>query len=349
MSPSKTKFLLKKVIKKLLTIRSLKYYAPWSPYRRMSVHDRRDFERVLAAWKPDREPPVILLRWLVTEWCNYNCGYCDQTHDRYAAKNGYTAHAFDNVTLEKWLKAFAHHFRDKRLSLVITGGEPMIDRNNTVQFLRELSAMPTVECIRIDTNASWDPDAFEKIDLSKIILMCTYHPGQVSKERFMGRIDRLLDAGFKVGMVNYVMNKENFPMYERVKKQLATRGIPLHPNPLWDAKGQYSAEDLSLLKEELPELDYMYRTRIASPHQRRCLFPALGYEMDQIGNIHVGCHSGVSGNFFNNKLPGLFAGAVPCPHHSCVCLDKYSFLKNVDRNLTPNPLRDYSDELFKRK
>jgi hypothetical protein len=99
-----------------------------------------------------------------------------------------------------------------------------------------------------------------------------------------------------------------------------------------------------LLQAELSELDFHYRSG-ESPHGKKCLFPAVGYELDYRGNVHVGCHDDARGSFFDAALPQLFAGPVPCPHMTCVCLDKYSFLAEINRNTGLDPLKIYGDEL----
>ena len=207
--------------------------------------------------------------------------------------------------------------------------------------------MPTVECIRIDTNASWGEKMVEGLDLSKTILMCTYHPGQTTEENFLRRIDEKLELGLKIGMVNFVLNDDNFEKFDRAKETMAERGIPLHPNPLWDSKGRYSEDVIQLFERELPELDYNYRTGSLSPRGKRCLFPSIAWEMDQVGRVKVGCHSHISGDFFAKELPETPAGPVPCPLGGCSCLDKYSFLKGSTRNTSHNPLQEYANALMK--
>jgi organic radical activating enzyme len=303
----------------------------------------------MEVWRPKDGTPVVLLRWMLTNWCNYHCPYCPQTHDRRAPKgDGMTAHAFDNFPLRQWQEAFDRHFAGNRLSVVITGGEPMVDRKNVPALLKFLTAKRTVECIRIDTNAWWKPDRYTDLDKSKIILMCTFHPSHTEETAFMARIRALLDAGFKIGMVNYVMDKSNVPLFRERREKFSELGVVLHPNPLWGHGGKYKEADLELMKDALPELDFLYRSGIQDPHGHICRYPAIAYEMDYKGTIRPGCMPWASSSFFDEKLPAQPAEPIPCPHHSCVCLDKYSFLEESERNITTNPLAVYSDLLRSR-
>jgi organic radical activating enzyme len=330
-------------------IDALKYNNPFSHYRRLADEDAKSFSEVLNIWKPRDAPNAILVRWHVTEWCNYNCPYCPQTHGRYQPKgNSFTAHAFDNFPLDQWLQAFRRHFSGCRLSLVLSGGEVLLDRKNMSLLLTAFHEMAEVEWLRIDTNVSWKLDCYKEIDKSKILLMCTYHPSQVDEQQFFEKIQRFLEGGFQIGMINYVMTPQQREQYFVCKEKFRKLGIPLHPNPLWGKSGRHSAEDMELFESELPSLDYLYRTGISSPKGKKCLFPGIAYELDYRGNIKVGCHRGVSGSFFDHDLPSLFAGPVPCPYSRCACLDKYSFLEGSNRNTTTNPLKSYSRALLER-
>ncbi|MDR3709373.1 MAG: radical SAM protein [Capsulimonadaceae bacterium] len=316
--------------------------------RPLSAHDREAFRKVLDVWKPENEKPVIILRWLISEWCNYACPYCIQSHGRKEDKGGgMTAHGFDNFPVEKWLEAFDRHFADKRLSFVITGGEPFIDRVSMRVLLPRLAAMENVTAIRIDTNAWWNPDEYRDLDKSKITLMCTLHPSHTTVDKFVARIDAILEAGFRIGIVNYVMSGSNIAHYLENRERLKERGIPLHPNPLWDSEGQYSKEDLALLKEALPEVDYGFRTGIVKSCGGKCVEPSLAYELNYKGEIHVACFEQpeARGSIFDDELPRLFRGVVHCPHQTCVALDQYSFQERVNRNVGLDPLRIYGDHM----
>lgn len=306
-------------------------------------------QAVLDVWQPKNKPETVLLRWFMTEWCNFNCRYCPQNHDRKAdIGDGFTAHCFDNFSLQEWLDAFDRHFSDKQLSLVMTGGEPMLDFQNMHAFLKHMTARPQVVSIRIDTNASWKPEKYTDMDVSKITLMCTFHPGQVSDDAFYDKIKTLLDLKFNIGMINYVMDADNVPLFTERFERFAKLGVYLHPNPLWGKHGEYAPADLALMQKMLPEADYIYRNEIAKTIGKPCYFPSLSYEMNAKGIIKVGCLSNKSVSFFANELLPRPASRVPCPHQTCVCLDKYSFLEGVDRNTSLDPLRSYSDELWSR-
>jgi hypothetical protein len=161
----------------------------------------------------------------------------------------------------------------------------------------------------------------------------------------MERLKALLDAGFRVGMVNYVMDASQKDRFLKLRPRFAALGVALHPNPLWDSKGAYSEADLDLMRETLPEEDFAYRSQHTSSMGKDCLFPAVGYEMDCRGMIHVGCYNRVADSFFNRQLPRRFAGPVPCPIRTCVALDMYSFLGEINRNTSMNTFAIYSDLL----
>lgn len=330
------------IFKKILSIKNL-WYPNKSPNK-----DKPSLREVTKVWKPEDKSPIVLLRWMMTFWCNYKCSYCIQPHNRFLKTGEYSVHAFDNYPVDKWIEAFKYHFKETRLSLVITGGEPMLDKKKLIVLLNVLTSMKTLECIRIDTNTSL---ILEKQDINnpdKLILMCTYHPTQTMEGDFLKRINNLVESGYKIGMVNYVVTRDSIKRFRYLKEKFRNMSIPLHPNPLWDSSGLYSEEDIQILREELPETDFLYRTGIKSPYGEQCLFPVIGMQMDYTGRINVGCHLDLYKSFFDQSLPLLFSEPVLCPMEKCYCLDMYSFLLSVNRNITPNPLQIYSELLLKR-
>ena len=115
-----------------------------------SIREARIPAGVAEGWKPEGRPAAVLLRWFATHWCNYRFPYCRQNHARRQPIDGHGAHCFDNWPVNQWLRAFQRHFQARQLSLVITGGEPLVDHAPMAELVNGLTAMPTVECIRID-------------------------------------------------------------------------------------------------------------------------------------------------------------------------------------------------------
>lgn len=287
---------------------------------------------------------TIILRWHITSWCNYNCPYCGQNHKRLK-----TSHAFDVATVSEWIKSFDAKFGKSghNLVLVLTGGEPMLDTENMAVFLNIICGKSYLLNLRIDTNFSWDPAKYAHIkNKEKIWLMCTYHPHRAEESVFMRKIIQVAHDGYNIGMVNFVITKDNSALFENMADELHKQHIPLHPNPLWDSKGRYSEEALRLFKKHLPENDFLYRSGISRTFLKKCLFPAIGYQMGPNGKINVGCHPSLNANFLNEQVPSLFKGYARCPKISCKCLDMYSFLRGFNRNLKLNPLLCYKEELL---
>jgi hypothetical protein len=308
--------------------------------------DRRDFHDLLQIWKPESRPPAIIIRWRITEWCNYACHFCNQEHGRFADRgNGFTSHSFDNFPVEQWQAAFTRHFSACRLSIAISGGEPFLDRKSMVPMLNFLSTMPGTECIRIDTNAAWNPEAYRELDRSKILLNCSFHPSEVAEPDFLASLQRILDHGFRVGMVNYVMANEQFDGFLERRPRFARMGVPLNPNPDYMRTCDYSSAQKEVLQAYLPDVDYRFKVLRESPRGRKCLYPALTYELDFRGILRVACVGAQAVSIFENALPALPRGPVACPENGCGCLDMYSFLEGSTRNISTNPLQDYCNQL----
>jgi len=321
-----------------------------SPHYHPKCEINKRFELLLKIWKESRPAPLIA-RWLVTEWCNNDCHYCSQVHTRKRIiKKGprkFYAHAFDNHPVETWIDAFKRLGQGRKLVLTITGGEPMLDQKNMVRFISEMVSAESVENIRIDTNAHWDPRPYRGIDKTRIFLMCTFHPSQIKEEDFIKRIAALRHERFNIAMINYVMTPAQARDFVRLKTLFGHMGIPLNSNPLWTDGKSRSHEEIAVLRQFLDDFDLMYRGQTSSPRGKFCLFPAISNEIDQAGALMVGCHPEYSGDLIKARYPLLPCGPVPCPARSCVCLDKYSFLDGCDRNTSLNPLKKYAEEAIK--
>lgn len=311
-----------------------------------SREDRELFDVELNAWRPQGEAPTTYLRWIMTEWCNFNCAYCDQIHPRRATKpGGFTNHCFDNFPVERWMRQFEYHFSKQRLALVLTGGEPMLDAKNVNTFLEFLTAAPWVSSIRIDTNASWTPNKYKALDKSKITLNTSFHPTQIKEDKYFANLESILDAGFKIGFVTYVYNRDQRVEYTRIREKIEALGLLVNASPEFKERSTFDANELRDIRLETIENDYRLRMELDTPKGKRCVYPTFAYEMDQTGYLKVGCMYSFTGSFFDPELPFFGKRSAVCPHNVCGCLDKYSFLEGFSRNNTTDPFEIYCGKL----
>lgn len=288
---------------------------------------------------------IIYLEWSMTTWCNFKCPYCSQEH-----KKSKETHCFDFANVEDWVNAFDKHFKQKKLSIKLSGGECFLDVKNMVSFINSIIEKDYLESIRIDTNSSFISQEYSKLNKKeKIWLMCTFHPSQINFERFLKNIDFFLDQGFNIGFVNYVLTNENLSEFKKMHLALKNKKIPLHPNPLWDRSYNYSSEALEILNKYVPERDLIYRSGKIKTIGKNCLFPAIAYQMNNSGQINVACKDKLFVNFLEcEKLPILSEDYTSCPIGYCMCLNRYSFLEGFNRNFSHLPIKDFKKDLIKR-
>jgi len=309
------------------------------------------FEEIAGVWKPADGMTPIIARWHMTEWCNYSCPYCYQQHDRKRIirqdKNRtFSAHAFDNFPVGTWIDAFKCLADKYLVTLTITGGEPFLDSKNMRVFLAAMVSEKNLVNIRVDTNASWDPERYRGIEKDKIYLMCTFHPSRSSPGDFMKKIEEMVTSGFHVAMVNFVMAPEQIKDFRELRRSFEKIHVPLSANPLI-GEPKLSEEESEFLKSVSNEFDLAYKGQIASPKGKRCFYPMVSYEIDMTGHMITGCHPDRSGDFIQGRYPELCHAPVLCAAECCTCLDKYSFLEGCKRNVSLNPLIEFAQYIPK--
>ncbi|MEV4253033.1 STM4011 family radical SAM protein [Spirillospora sp. NPDC049652] len=129
--------------------------------------------------------------------CDYDCPYCPFAKRR---DSGEQLRA-DRAALERftaWVAAADHP-----VSVLFTPWGEGLVRSWYRRALVELSHLPHVRRVAIQTNLShrtaWTSDA----DPSRLALWATFHPGQVPYERFLGKARDLAERGirYSVGVV----------------------------------------------------------------------------------------------------------------------------------------------------
>src|SRR4051794_19493451 len=130
--------------------------------------------------------------------CNYGCPYCPfaKRDETYAQLEG------DRAALARFVEWItAQH--EVELSVLFTPWGEALIRRWYQQAIIDLTALPHVRKVAIQTNLSCRLDWVDECDREKLGLWCTYHPGETPRERFLAQC-RTLDAmkvRYSVGVV----------------------------------------------------------------------------------------------------------------------------------------------------
>ncbi|MFC9972890.1 STM4011 family radical SAM protein [Spirillospora sp. NPDC127200] len=247
--------------------------------------------------------------------CDYDCPYCPfakrrDTPDQLRA---------DRAALERftaWVAA-----QDHPVSVLFTPWGEGLVRSWYRRALVELSHLPHVERVAIQTNLSartaWTADA----DPSRLALWVTYHPGQVPYERFLAKTGELASRGvrFSVGIVG---QPEHLEAARRLRADLPA-GTYLWVNA---AEGRtYTDAEAAEWTAVDPHFHYSRH-----PHPSRGLPCRTGdtvVSVDGEGTVRR-CH------FVPAKLGNLYDGTFrkalrprPCPIDVCDCHIGYVHLE----------------------
>ncbi|WP_329061558.1 STM4011 family radical SAM protein [Streptomyces sp. NBC_01429] len=130
--------------------------------------------------------------------CDYDCPYCPFAKRRDSPGQLRA----DRAALERFA-AWASRPTDDRLSVLFTPWGEGLVRSWYRRTLTELSHLPHLRRVAIQTNLSCRTDWLADADPEKLALWCTYHPGQTPYDRFLTKARELARLGirFSVGVV----------------------------------------------------------------------------------------------------------------------------------------------------
>ncbi|MFJ2669957.1 STM4011 family radical SAM protein [Streptomyces sp. NPDC088551] len=130
--------------------------------------------------------------------CDFDCPYCPFAKRR-DSRDQLRA---DRAALERFT-AWASEQREDRLSVLFTPWGEGLVRSWYRRALTELSRLPHIGRVAVQTNLSCRTDWLADADPAKLALWCTYHPGQTPYDRFLAKTHELADRSirFSVGVV----------------------------------------------------------------------------------------------------------------------------------------------------
>lgn len=132
--------------------------------------------------------------------CDYDCPYCPFAKRRDSREQLRA----DREALERFAAwATAAGEAGDRLKILFTPWGEGLVRSWYRRTLVDLSRLPHVERVAIQTNLSCRTEWTAEADPETLALWCTYHPGQTPYDRFLGKCRDLAGRGvrFSVGVV----------------------------------------------------------------------------------------------------------------------------------------------------
>ncbi|GAA2231065.1 hypothetical protein GCM10010232_16850 [Streptomyces amakusaensis] len=250
--------------------------------------------------------------------CDYDCPYCPFAKRRDSTERLRA----DRAALERFTAWVAAGTED-RLSVLFTPWGEGLTRSWYRRALVELSRLPQVRRVAIQTNLSCRTDWLAEADRESVALWCTYHPGQTPYDRFLGKCHELdrLGVRFSVGTVGL---PEHLEHARRLRAELPER-VYLWVNA---AEGhRYTDAEAA----EWTELDGLFPYS-RDPHRSAglpCRTGASVISVDGEGTVRR-CH------FVREELGNLYDGSYraalgprACPRAVCDCHIGYVHLESL--------------------
>lgn len=252
--------------------------------------------------------------------CNYACDYCP------FAKRTETAEelSHDRNCLERFVAWVGGHTARSLGVLFTPWGEALV-RRWYQEALVSLTRMPGVHKAAIQTNLSGKLDWVEQCDREKLALWCTFHPGEIRRERFLARCQELQSRGvrFSVGVVGL---KEHFHEIDALRKELPD-DVYLWVNAYKREPDYYDPEmvrQLAAIDPLFPVNNHYHASRGQS-----CRTGVSAISVDGQGNVFR-CH------FVKKQIGNLYAADFeeclkerPCENETCGCHIGYVHLDRL--------------------
>lgn len=254
------------------------------------------------------------------ESCNYACEYCPFAK----VKEGPEALARDRAALERFVDWAATRSAD-RLSVFFTPWGEALIRPWYQQALARLSRLPHVDRVAIQTNLSCRLDWLDACDLSRLGLWATYHPGEVSRARFVERCLELDARGvrFSAGVVGL---REHLDEVEALRAALPDH-VYVWVNAYKRVADYYAPRDLARLEA----VDPLFRLNtVYHPSRgRACRTGRSVISVDGDGDVRR-CHfvDAVIGNLYDPAFEACLQERA-CPNATCGCHIGYVHLDEL--------------------
>jgi MoaA/NifB/PqqE/SkfB family radical SAM enzyme len=247
--------------------------------------------------------------------CNYDCDYCP-FGKAWEAPDVLEA---DRIGLERFVAWAATSPR--RLEILFTPWGEALVRPWYREALVALSQLDTVDEVAAQTNLSMPLDWLADADRGSTALWTTWHPSQVSMERFLRQcatLDRL-GIAHSVGVVGL---REHFDALAELRRRLPATTY-LWVNAFQRVPGYYTDAERAWLASVDPNFGH---NRPWVSRGRACGAGERHLTVDGDGTVRR-CHfiAAPLGNLYADPLDTLLAPR-PCTNDSCRCHIGYTHL-----------------------
>lgn len=251
--------------------------------------------------------------------CNYDCSYCPFGKTR----NTRAELAEDARMLGRFVDWVTG--RSEQIGVLFTPwGEALIRRHYQEAFVA-LSNAPNVWRVAAQTNLSCSLQWLSDCDLETTALWTTWHPTQISLERFVAKCRKLdaLGARYSVGVVGF---KEAHDDIVRLREALA-ESVYLWINAYKRDPDYYTTDDV----ERFEAIDPLFRfnTRYHPSLGDSCRAGEQSFTVDGAGDVRR-CHfiSEPIGNIYGAGIEAALAER-PCTNATCGCHIGYVHLDRL--------------------
>ena len=192
--------------------------------------------------------------------------------------------------------------------------------------LGQLSKLPQIHKVAIQTNLSCRLDWLERCDRSKLGLWCTFHPSQTTRQAFLKQCRELdrQQVPYSVGAVGL---KEDLDEITRLREELSC-AVYLWINAYKSHAGYYTEADV----RQFEAIDPLFRvnTQYHASLGRSCRTGASVVSVDGQGNLFR-CHF-IKQQIGNLYEPGFEQCLVerPCTNATCGCHIGYVHLDHLE-------------------
>jgi hypothetical protein len=251
--------------------------------------------------------------------CNYRCGYCPFAKRRESPAQ----EAADRQALARfcdWAAGCSY-----RLAIFFTPWGEALVRPWYQEAMVALTHLANVSRVAVQTNLACRLDWPDRCDRRRLAVWCTYHPGQVSRTRFLDRCRRLDVSGIRYS-VGLVALREHLAEAEALRQDLLPQ-VYLWGNAYKDVPDYYSEDDI----RQWEAIDPLFRINLR-PHPSRgrpCRAGGRVIAVDGDGTIRR-CHfiKQTLGNLYQSGPPQS-QSAMPCTNEICGCHIGYVHRKDL--------------------